>query len=157
MRIGIGYDSHRLVEGRKLILGGVEIPYEKGLKGHSDGDLLCHSIIDALLGAAGLGDIGAFFPDTDPRWKDADSLLMLKSIVNTISEKGYLVVWTDAIVITEKPKLAGYINNIKESISSTGIPLSSVNIKAKTNEGMGFIGKGEGMAAIATCLLEVKT
>ncbi len=156
MRIGIGYDSHRLVEGIRLIIGGVEIPFEKGLKGHSDADVLCHSIIDALLGAAGLGDIGKFFPDTDPEWKNANSIKMLNDIVGKIDRNDYKISYIDSVILAEKPKLAVFIERIKENIASTGIALSSLNIKAKTNEGMGFIGKGEGIAAITTCLLEKK-
>ncbi len=154
MRIGIGYDSHRLVTGKKLILGGTEIPFEKGLKGHSDADILCHSIMDALLGASGMGDIGQMFPDTDPAWKDARSLKMLQSVIELIHKLGYAISWIDSIIITEKPRLSIYIDKMKKNLSTTGIPYTSINIKAKTNEGMGFIGKGEGMAAISTCLLQ---
>lgn len=154
MRIGFGYDSHRLVEGRKLIIGGVEIPFEKGLIGHSDADVLCHAIIDAIIGALGLGDIGGHFPDTDPAWKDASSLSLLKYIVDISRANGFEVSWIDSTVITEKPKLAPYIEAMKEAISRTGITSGLINIKAKTNEGMGFIGKGEGIAAYAVCLLQ---
>ncbi len=156
MRIGIGYDSHRFAEGRKLLLGGIEIPYEKGLMGHSDADVLCHSITDALIGAAGLGSIGDFFPDSDPKWKDANSLHMLKSIVELIKSRGFKISWIDTVLITEKPKLSKYIDRMKINISTIGISSSSINIKAKTNEGMGFIGKGKGMTAITTCLLIFK-
>lgn len=154
MRIGIGYDSHRLVEGRRLIIGGVGIPFEKGLLGHSDGDVLCHAIIDALIGAMGAGDIGKHFPDTDNRWKDASSIMLLKHIVELAKSKGFEIQWIDCIVITEKPKLAPHIGAMKDAISQAGISPEILNIKAKTNEGMGFIGKGEGIAAQAVCLLK---
>lgn len=154
MRIGIGYDSHRLIEDRKLILGGIDIPFEKGLLGHSDGDVLCHAIIDAIIGAMGAGDIGKHFPDTDNKWKDASSIMLLKHIVELAKSKGFEIVWIDSVVITEKPKIAPYIESMKDAISSTGISPSAINIKAKTNEGMGFIGRGEGIAAQAVCLLK---
>jgi 2-C-methyl-D-erythritol 2,4-cyclodiphosphate synthase len=157
MRIGTGYDSHRLVEGRKLILGGVEIPFEKGLLGHSDGDALCHAIIDAIIGALGLGDIGKRFPDTDIKWKDASSIMLLKDIVELATSKGFEISWIDSIVITEKPKIAPHIAAMKSAFSAAGIPDAIINIKAKTNEGMGFIGRGEGIAAQAVCLLKEKT
>ncbi len=151
MRIGIGYDSHRLVEGRRLIIGGVDIAFEKGLLGHSDGDVLCHAVIDSILGAAGLGDIGRHFPDSDPKWKDASSIELLKYIMELISADGYRVTWIDTIVIAEKPRLAPHIEAMKEAFSRSGI--HTINIKAKTNEGMGFIGTGEGIVAQAICLL----
>ncbi|MBI5076090.1 MAG: 2-C-methyl-D-erythritol 2,4-cyclodiphosphate synthase [Nitrospirae bacterium] len=154
MRIGTGYDSHRFAEGRKLIIGGVEIPHERGLLGHSDADVLCHAITDAIIGALGLGDIGAHFPDTDPKWKDAVSIELLKSIVELAEVKGYTIAWIDSTIITERPKLAPYIEKMKAAIAQTGIPAEQINIKAKTNEGMGFIGRGEGIAAQAICLLE---
>lgn len=153
MRIGIGYDSHRLVKGRKLILGGVEIPFEKGLLGHSDGDALCHAIIDSIIGALGLGDIGRHFPDTDEKWKGASSIKLLSKIVRLAKEKGFEVSWVDAVVIIEEPRLQPFIEKMKECIAKTGIPLSLINIKAKTNEGMGLIGKGQGAVAQAVCLL----
>jgi 2-C-methyl-D-erythritol 2,4-cyclodiphosphate synthase len=154
MRIGIGYDSHRLVKGRKLTIGGVNIPFEKGLTGHSDADVLCHAIIDSIIGAMGLDDIGKHFPDTDPTWKDASSIKLLKYIVDLTGVNGYEVSWIDAIVIAERPKLFPYIESMKESISQSGIPSGRINIKAKTNEGMGFIGRGVGIAAYAVCLLD---
>ncbi len=154
MRIGIGYDSHRLVEGRRLILGGVDIPFEKGLLGHSDGDVLCHAIIDALIGALGAGDIGRHFPDSDARWKEASSIKLLEHIVGLVRSRGFEIGWIDSIVITERPKLSPHIDSMRTAISSAGIPQSAINIKAKTNEGMGFIGKGEGIAAQAVCLLK---
>lgn len=153
-RIGIGYDSHRLVEGRRLVLGGVDIPFEKGLLGHSDGDVLCHAVIDALIGALGEGDIGRHFPDTDARWKDASSITLLKHIVGMAQSKGFEVAWIDAVVIAEKPKLAGYMDSMRDALSQSGIPRSVINIKAKTNEGMGFTGRGEGIAAQTVCLLK---
>jgi 2-C-methyl-D-erythritol 2,4-cyclodiphosphate synthase len=153
MRVGFGYDSHRFAEGRKLILGGVEIPFERGLAGHSDADVLCHAIIDAILGALGLGDIGSHFPDTDPRWKDAISLELLKYAVDMAKQKGYVVSWVDSTVVAEKPKLAEYMEMMKAALSQTGISPGHISIKAKTNEGMGFTGRGEGMAACAVCLL----
>ncbi len=154
MRIGIGYDSHRLVEGRKLIIGGVDIPFEKGLLGHSDGDVLCHAITDAIIGAMGKGDIGRHFPDTDMRWKGASSIMMLKQIVETARAEGYEIAWIDSVVITERPKLAAHIEPMKLVISQAGIPSGIINIKAKTNEKMGFTGREEGIAAQAVCLLK---
>ncbi len=154
MRIGIGYDSHRLVEGRKLVIGGVNIPFEKGLLGHSDADVLCHAIIDSIIGALGLGDIGTHFPATDPQWKDASSIDLLKHIILITHMNGYEVSWLDSIIIAEKPKFASYMEAMKKTISEAGIPSGSINIKAKTNEGMGFIGRGEGIAAQAVCLLK---
>ena len=154
MRIGIGYDSHKLVEGRRLIIGGITIPFEKGLLGHSDADVLSHAIIDSLIGALGLGDIGQHFPDTDPRWKDASSIELLKRIINLIRMNGYEVSWIDSSIIAEKPKLSPYIEDMKTALSESGIPSGAINIKAKTNEGMGFIGRGEGIAAYAVCLLK---
>ncbi len=156
MRIGQGYDSHRFTEGRKLIIGGVEIPHNMGLKGHSDADVLCHAITDALIGAMGEGDIGHHFPDTDETWKDASSIDLLSKIVTLMNQKGLALSWIDSTIITEKPKIAPYINAMKESISKAGIPADIINIKAKTNEKMGFIGRGEGVAAQAVCLLSKK-
>lgn len=153
MRIGIGYDSHRLVEGRKLILGGLDIPFEKGLLGHSDGDVLCHAIMDAIVGAMGMGDIGIHFPDTDKIWKDASSIKLLKQIVELATSRGYKITWIDTTIIAERPKLGPYINSMKDAISDAGISPLVLNIKAKTNEGMGFIGRGEGIAVQAVCLL----
>jgi len=150
----MGYDSHRFADDRKLIVGGVEIPYKKGLLGHSDADVLCHAITDAIIGALGLGDIGTHFPDSDPRWKDAVSIEMLKSIVELAKMNGHAVVWIDSTILAERPKLSPYIQKMKTAISETGIPAGRINIKAKTNEGMGFIGRGEGIAAHAVCLLE---
>lgn len=154
MRIGFGYDSHRLIEGRKLIIGGVEIPFDKGLLGHSDADVLCHAVTDAIIGALGLGDIGNHFPDTDPQWRDAVSIKLLKSIVELAKMNGYMVTWVDATIIAERPRLSPYTDRMKETFSQAGISAGIINIKAKTNEGMGFIGNGEGIAACAVCLLD---
>ena len=154
MRVGIGYDIHQLVEGRPLIMGGITIPFEKGLKGHSDGDALCHAIIDAILGALGAGDIGGLFPDTDPRWKDAVSTNLLRHVLSLVSDAGFEIAWIDSIVITEQPKLAPHLDSMKAALYAAGIPAGRINIKAKTNERMGFIGRGEGIAAQAICLLQ---
>ena len=154
MRIGIGYDSHKLVEGRKLILGGVDVPFEKGLLGHSDADVLCHAIIDAILGALGESDIGKHFPDTDSKWKDVSSLNLLMQITNLVKSKGLEVAWIDSVVIAERPKLQQFIDKMKENIANSGIPLDFINIKAKTNEGMGPVGREEGIMAQAVCLLK---
>ena len=154
MRTGFGYDSHRLVKGRKLIIGGVEVPFEKGLMGHSDADVLCHAIIDAIIGALGLGDIGRHFPDSDPKWKDSVSTELLKYIIGTARMNGYFLSWVDTTIIAEQPRISPFIDTIKESLSKTGIPPGNINIKAKTNEGMGFIGRGEGIVAYAVCLLD---
>lgn len=153
MRIGFGYDSHRLVPGRRLIIGGVEIPFEKGLSGHSDADVLCHAIIDAILGALGAGDIGHHFPDSDPAWKDAVSIELLQQTVALAGKNGYAVSWIDTTIIAERPKLAGYLELMRSTLAYSGVPFDLISIKAKTNEGMGFIGKGEGIAAYAVCLL----
>jgi 2-C-methyl-D-erythritol 2,4-cyclodiphosphate synthase len=153
MRVGIGYDSHKLVEGRKLILGGLEIPFAKGLLGHSDADVLCHAIMDSLIGAVGLGDIGKHFPDNDPQWKDVSSIQLLGQIVELMRFNGYEVSWVDSVIIAENPRLAPYIEDMKQVLSQSGIPSGAMNIKAKTNEGMGFLGRGEGIAAYAMCLL----
>lgn len=157
MRIGSGYDVHKLIEERKLILGGVEIPYEKGLLGHSDADVLLHAVMDALLGAAALGDIGNHFPDSDPTYKDVDSLKLLSKVLYLISQKGYCIINIDATVIAQKPKLAPYISKMCENIASTlEIGLDQVNVKATTEEGLGFTGTGEGIAASAVCLINEK-
>ncbi len=153
MRVGFGYDSHRFEEGRRLVLGGVEILFEKGLAGHSDADVLCHAIIDAILGALGLGDIGSHFPDTDQKWKDAVSVELLRHTVEMAKSNGYTVSWIDSTVIAERPKLAGHMEKMKAALAQSGIPAGMISIKAKTNEGMGFTGRGEGIAAYAVCLL----
>lgn len=154
IRVGIGYDSHRLVEGRKLILGGVHIPFIKGLLGHSDADVLCHAISDAILGALGLGDMGKHFPDTDPAWKNASSIELLGFIIDLMSQRSFAPLWIDSTVIAEEPKISPHIESMKEAISQSGIPSGLINIKGKTNEGMGFIGSGEGIAAFAVCVLK---
>lgn len=154
MRSGIGYDVHRLVEGRKLILGGVDIPFEKGLLGHSDADVLTHAICDALLGAAGLGDIGRHFPDSDNSYKDISSLLLLEKTSSMIVDKGFMISNIDATIFAEKPKLAPYMEQMASSIAAcSGIDPSQVNIKATTTEGLGMFGKGEGMGAMAIALI----
>ena len=154
MRIGHGYDVHRLVEGRKLILGGVEIPWHLGLDGHSDADVLVHAIMDALLGAAALGDIGKLFPDTDPAFKGIDSLLLLKEVSLRLKEKGYAVGNIDATVIAQKPKLAPHIPQMVKNIASVlETAEENINVKATTEEKLGFTGKEEGIAAHAVCLL----
>ena len=155
MRIGHGYDVHRLVEDRDLILGGVKIEYEKGLLGHSDADVLLHAVSDALLGAAGLGDIGKHFPDTDPKYKGADSLLLLKEVVRKVTEKGYRVSNIDVTMIAQRPKLKDYIPQMVQNIAAAaGIEPDRVNVKATTEEKLGFTGTGEGMSCHAVCLLE---
>ena len=154
IRIGIGYDIHRLVEGRKLVLGGVEIPFEKGLLGHSDSDVLTHAICDALLGAAALGDIGTHFPDTDPRWAESSSLNFLARVVELIAARGFQVGNVDATVLAERPKLKPYVQAIRERLASTlQIDVDRVSVKAKTNEGLGPVGCGEALAAQAIALL----
>ena len=155
MRIGHGYDVHRLVEGRDLILGGVKIPYEKGLLGHSDADVLLHAVSDALLGAAALGDIGKHFPDTDPAYKGADSLKLLACVVEKIHAAGYRVGNVDVTMIAQKPKLKDYIPPMQKNIAVTlGVAVNQVNVKATTEEHLGFTGDGSGMACHAVCLLE---
>ena len=155
MRIGHGYDVHKLVEGRKLIMGGVEIPYEKGLLGHSDADVLLHAISDALLGAAALGDIGKLFPDTDPQFKGADSLVLMAEVYRQIKEKGYKVVNVDATIIAQRPKMRPHIDAMRANIAKTlGVDIDCINVKATTEEGMGFTGEGMGISAHAVCLID---
>ena len=155
MRIGHGYDVHKLVEGRKLIMGGVEIPYEKGLLGHSDADVLLHAISDALLGAAALGDIGKLFPDTDMQYKGADSRVLMAEVVKRIKEKGFRVVNVDATIIAQRPKMRNYIDTMRQNIAETlGCDTDDINVKATTEEGMGFTGEGMGISAHAVCLIE---
>ena len=155
MRIGHGYDVHRLCEDRKLILGGVEIEYEKGLLGHSDADVLLHAISDALLGAAALGDIGCMFPDTDPKYKGADSLVLLKAVADRLRDNGYTTVNIDATVIAQRPKLKSFIPEMREKIAlAIGVDVDCVSVKATTEEGLGFSGAGEGIAAHCVCLIE---
>ena len=155
MRIGTGYDVHKLVEGRKMIIGGVEIPYEKGLLGHSDADVLLHAIMDALLGAAALGDIGKHFPDKDPAYAGISSMVLLKKVADLLAREHYLVGNIDATIIAQQPKMAPYLSDMRENIAEAlGIAKSQVNVKATTEEGLGFTGNGEGIAAQAVCLLE---
>lgn len=155
LRIGQGYDVHRLTEGRKLILGGVEIPWEKGLLGHSDADVLTHAVMDALSGAAKLGDIGRLFPDTDPQYAGADSIGLLRRVAALLKERGYTVVNVDAALIAQRPKIAPYRERMEENLASAlGVERDRVNVKATTEEGLGFTGDGSGMAAQAVALLE---
>ncbi|MBO7310592.1 MAG: 2-C-methyl-D-erythritol 2,4-cyclodiphosphate synthase [Clostridia bacterium] len=155
MRIGHGYDVHRLVEGRKLILGGIDIPYEKGLLGHSDADVLLHAISDSLLGAAALGDIGKLFPDTDPQFKGADSLVLLRKVGARLACAGYGVVNIDCTVIAQAPKLAPHIQKMRSNIArALDVSLDCVSVKATTEEGLGFSGEGLGIAAHAVCLIQ---
>lgn len=155
MRIGHGYDVHRLVEGRDLILGGVKIPYEKGLLGHSDADVLTHALMDALLGAASLGDIGKHFPDTDPQYKGADSLKLLSHVVDLVKKQGYSLVNADITLIAQRPKVGAFVPMMVENLGNViGCDVSRLNIKATTEEKLGFTGEGAGMACHAVCLLE---
>ncbi|MBQ2672149.1 MAG: 2-C-methyl-D-erythritol 2,4-cyclodiphosphate synthase [Clostridia bacterium] len=155
MRIGHGYDVHKLTKNRKLILGGVEVPYNVGLLGHSDADVLVHAIIDALLGAAGLGDIGKYFPDTDPKYKNISSLKLLEHVCQLLKEKNYEIENIDATIIAQSPKLSFYIDKMKNNISSVcGIGLEQINIKATTEEGLGFTGENRGISAHAVCLIK---
>lgn len=154
MRVGMGYDVHRLTEGRDMIIGGVKIPYEKGLLGHSDADVLLHAISDALLGAASLGDIGKHFPDTDPAYKGISSLLLLEKVGALIEEKGFLIENIDATIIAQAPKMRPHIDAMRENIAGAlGITVEQVNVKATTEEGLGFTGSGEGISSQAICLL----
>lgn len=155
IRIGHGYDVHRLTEGRKLILGGVEIPYEKGLLGHSDADVLVHAVMDAMLGALALGDIGKHFPDTSPEYEGADSILLLKKVSEIIADNGYAVGNIDSTIIMQSPKLAPYIDKMRENIAkAVDCEISQISVKATTEERLGFTGSGEGAAAHAVCILE---
>lgn len=148
--VGIGYDSHRLLAGRRMVIGGVEIPGELGLDGHSDADVLAHAVTDALLGAAGLGDIGEHFPDTDERWRDADSMQLLAEVVESVHNAGLEIVNVDCTVVMERPKLAPHRQAIRERLAGVlGLDLRRVNVKASTGEGIGFVGRGEGVAALA--------
>lgn len=155
MRIGHGYDVHRLVEGRSLILGGVRIPFEKGLDGHSDADVLTHAVMDAMLGAAAMGDIGKLFPDTDDRYLGADSIALLREVDRRLTETGYRLGNLDVTVIAQRPKLAPYINQMRQNLAAAlHTELQNVSVKATTEEHLGFTGSGEGIAAHAVCLLE---
>ncbi len=157
MRVGIGYDSHRFTSGRPLVLGGVTIPNAAGLAGHSDADAVAHALTDAILGAAGAGNIGQLFPDTDPQWKDADSMELLRTAHELVSGRGYSLAQADLTVIAEQPKLGPHLVPMATALASRlGLPAGAVNVKAKTNEGMGFIGRGEGIAVIAIAVLEAR-
>lgn len=154
-RIGHGYDVHRLTEGRKLILGGVDIPYEKGLLGHSDADVLVHAIMDSILGALTLGDIGKLFPDNDSAYKGADSIKLLEQVISIAEEKGFTVGNIDSTILCQAPKLAGYINNMRENIAKAcNTDIDNISVKATTEEKLGFTGSGEGIAAHAVCIME---
>lgn len=154
MRIGMGYDVHKLTEGRELILGGVNIPYEKGLLGHSDADVIVHAIMDALLGAAALGDIGQHFPDTDPAYKGISSIVLLEQVGSLLESHNYVIENIDATIIAQKPKMMPYLPKMRENVArALGIEVDQVNIKATTEEGLGFTGSGEGISAQAICLL----
>lgn len=155
MRIGHGYDVHRLVPDRKLILGGVEIPYENGLDGHSDADVLVHAVMDALVGAAGLGDIGRHFPDNDPQYEGISSLLLLETVQKSLIEHGYRIGNIDATVVAQKPRLSGYVDEMVRNMARMlAVEPGQINVKATTEEHLGFTGSGEGIAAHAVCLLE---
>lgn len=155
MRIGIGYDVHKLTENRKLIIGGVEIPFEKGLLGHSDADVLLHAIADALFGAAALGDIGSHFPDTDEKYKGADSLKLLSETVKILKENGYKIGNIDSIIVAQAPKMRPHIDKMRENIATAcGVDLSKISVKATTEEWLGFTGSGEGISAKAVALIE---
>jgi 2-C-methyl-D-erythritol 2,4-cyclodiphosphate synthase len=157
IRVGIGYDSHRFEEGRPLVLGGIRIPHPRGLAGHSDADAVAHALIDAILGAAAAGDIGQHFPDTDPKWKGADSMALLRSAHQLVRERGYALAQADLTIITEQPQLSPHLAAMAARLAERlGAPPGSVSIKAKTNEGMGFIGRGEGIAVIAVATLEAR-
>lgn len=154
MRVGMGYDVHKLTEGRKLIIGGAEIPYEKGLLGHSDADVLIHAVMDALLGAAALGDIGSHFPDSDPAYKGISSIVLLKKVGELLKKEGYTIGNIDAVVIAQKPKMAPYISLMRQNMADAlGITAECISVKATTEEGLGFTGRGEGIASQAICLI----
>lgn len=156
-RVGIGYDSHRFVTGRPLVLGGVTIPHPKGLAGHSDADAVAHALTDAILGAAGAGNIGQLFPDTDPHWQDADSMELLRTAHELVQGRGLTLAQADCSVITEQPKLGPYVAAMSAALANRlGVDAGAISVKAKTNEGMGFIGKGEGLAVIAVAVLEAR-
>jgi 2-C-methyl-D-erythritol 2,4-cyclodiphosphate synthase len=157
IRVGIGYDSHRFIEGRPLVLGGVRIPHSRGLAGHSDADAVAHALIDAILGAAAAGEIGQLFPDSDPQWKDADSMELLCTASDVVRRLGYALAQADLTIITEQPKLGPHLSAMAETLARRlGASPGSVSLKAKTNEGMGFIGRGEGIAVIAVATLEAR-
>ena len=154
-RVGLGYDVHKLTENRDLIIGGVKIPYEKGLLGHSDADVLIHAIMDALCGAAKLGDIGKLFPDTDPKYKGISSLLLLGCVKEELSKKGWKVVNIDSIIVAQRPKMRPYVDEMEKNIAEVlGIDVDMINVKATTEEELGFTGSGEGIASKAVCMIE---
>lgn len=156
MRVGHGFDAHRLVEGRALILGGVHVPFERGPLGHSDGDVLAHAVADALLGAAALGDLGSRFPDSDPQWKEADSMNLLAQCVSAVRGAGFTIANVDATIVVDKPKLAPFIEQMRQEIAAClGITVDCVGVKAKSSEGMGYTGDGTGLAAYAVALLDL--
>jgi 2-C-methyl-D-erythritol 2,4-cyclodiphosphate synthase len=155
MRIGHGFDAHKLVEGRELILGGVRVPFERGALGHSDADVLAHAIADAILGAAALGDLGGRFPDSDPRWKDADSMQLLARCSNDLRDAGYRVVNVDATIVVDRPKLTPFVAAMRENVAARlSIEVEAVSVKAKTSEGMGYTGDGSGLAVYAVALID---
>ena len=155
MRAGIGYDVHRLVEGRRLVLGGVEIPYVKGLDAHSDGDVIAHAIGDAILGASGLGDLGVYFPPNDPRYEGISSMIILKEIKEMVERRSFKIDYIDVMLVLEEPKVSPYVSKMKEEIArALGLHISRISVKATTNEGMGFVGRKEGVGAMAVCLLK---
>jgi 2-C-methyl-D-erythritol 2,4-cyclodiphosphate synthase len=155
MRIGHGFDAHKLIEGRELILGGVRVPFERGALGHSDADVLAHAIADAILGAAALGDLGGRFPDTDPHWKDADSMQLLARCANDVNDAGFRVVNVDATIVVDRPKLAPFVAAMRENVAARlGVDVDRVSIKAKTSEGMGYTGDGSGIAVYAVALID---
>jgi 2-C-methyl-D-erythritol 2,4-cyclodiphosphate synthase len=157
IRVGIGYDSHRFEEGRPLVLGGIRIPHARGLAGHSDADAVAHALIDAILGAAAAGDIGQHFPDTDPKWKGADSMALLHSAHQLVRERGYVLAQADLTIIAEQPQLSPHLAAMAAKLAERlGAPPGSVSVKAKTNEGMGFVGRDEGIAVIAVATLEAR-
>lgn len=154
-KVGLGYDVHKLTENRKLILGGIEIPYEKGLLGHSDADVLVHAIMDALVGATKMGDIGKLFPDTDPQYKDISSIKLLKAVNKLLNEKGYKIINIDSIIVAQKPKMRPYIDEMEKNIAQAlNVDIDCINVKATTEEELGFTGNGEGISSKAVCLLE---
>ncbi len=157
-RVGHGFDAHRLVAGRRLILGGVHVPFDRGALGHSDADALAHAISDALLGAAALGDLGGHFPDSDPQWKDANSMVLLEACVQRVRANGYTIVNVDATIVVDRPKLAPYIGAMRETLATQlQLPLECVSVKAKTSEGMGYTGDGSGVAVYAVASIERET
>ncbi len=156
-RTGLGFDVHRLVDGRRLVLGGVDIPWERGLEGHSDADVLTHAVMDALLGAAGMPDIGVHFPNTDPRWKDADSLQMAAAVADKVRQAGFGIEGVDSMILAERPRLAPHFQAMQANLAGAlGLPVDRVGVKATTTETLGFPGRGEGMAALASALLRLR-